>query len=417
MRARRGLIKADRFAVAGHPRREGFLAIWTLLILFLLLSVLAAALNATWFSQSALSLQIAADATALASAQDLISDEWLKSEPDIASLLQQVQQRAQEYAGYNRVLNQPVPLAANPGNIAVGDIVLGQINAQSGGQLIPADLSDPGQLTLDQINAVVIQAKQLSVRGNAVPVILGPLVSLSTIDLQAGVAAMLDQNVIGFRPLLTQGVPLVPLGIRSDPTGTDPLSWENQIIQRNGPDQYSFDPDQGTFTPGADGIPEITVQLQPSGGNPNTSNAYLLQIGTGATQDQVDRGVTGEDLQDLGGQLVLDANNQLKLPTSDPASAMQAFNDLQNCGQTVFPCGAVRIFPLVTQVDAGSGQATVTGFVGARVVKVTSSGGALQLILQPGMLSVPTAVTDASRAGAANLLIPNPYLAKVSLAR
>ena len=36
-------------------------------------------------------------------------------------------------------------------------------------------------------------------------------------------------------------VPLVPLGIRSDPTGADPLSWENQIINRNGPDEFAFD--------------------------------------------------------------------------------------------------------------------------------------------------------------------------------
>jgi len=400
-------------------RRRGFVAVWTLLVFLILLAALAAAINSEWFAQAALELRNAADAASLAATQQLISDEWLRSNPDLAPVLEHSQHRALEYAGFNRALGQPVQLLINGGNNPNGDIILGEVTLGSGGGLTPADLSDPDTLTLDQVNSVAVQARMFGSRGNGVPVLLGPLVLLTTIDLQATSAATLDQNVIGFRPRHDQSIPLVPLGIRSDPTQADPHSWENQLILRNGPDNYRYVPGQG-FVPGPDGIPEITIQLQPTGGDPNLSNAYLLTIGTGSTQDQVDNGVSRADLQgaDLQGQVVLDSNNQLSLPGSALGSPAQTqpFSDLQNCQQGQGLCGTVRIWPLVSAFDSGSGTATVTGFVGARVVSVTNpSGGPLVIILQPGMLSVPTAVTDSSRLGAANLLIPNPYLAKLRL--
>jgi len=405
----------------GVQRREGFVAVWTLFVFLILLAALAAAVNSAWFAEGALELRRAADAAALASTQQLISDEWLRSDPEIAPLLEHVQHRAQEYAGFNLALASPVQLLLNPGNDPNGDIVLGTASPGVPGAFTAADLSDPNALTLDQVSAVAIQARRLASRGNAVPVLLGPLVLLTSIDLQAVSTATLDRAVIGFRPPYSQNIPLVPLGIRSDPSGADPQSWENQISQRNGPDQYRYVPGQGfVFDPAGDGIPEITIQLQPTGGDPSQSNAYLLTVGAGSTQDQVDQGVSSTDLQtpDLQGQLVLDSNNQLTLPGSALGSPdqTQPFSDLQNCQEGQGGCGTVRIWALVSSFDSASGKATVTGFVGARVVQVTNPpGGPLQILLQPGMLSVPSAVTDPSRAGDANVLIPNLYLAKIRL--
>ncbi len=420
MMARRGMMSsADRldgpFRV---QRREAFVAVWTLFVFLILLVALAAAVNSAWFAEGALELRRSADAAALASTQQLLSDEWLRSNPDVAPLLEHVQHRAQEYAGFNLALGIPVQLLPNPTNDPNGDIVLG---VGSPGGMTAADVSDPNTLTLDQVDTVAIQARRLASRGNAVPVLLGPIVLLTSIDLQAVSTAKLDRAVIGFRPPYSQNIPLVPLGIRSNPSGADPQSWEFQIIQRNGPDQYRYVPGQGfEFDPAGDGIPEITILLQPTGGDPSKSNAYLLTIGTGSTQDQVDQGVSSTDLQDpdLQGQLVLDSNNQLTLPGSAVGSPdqTQPFSDLTNCQQGQGLCGGVRIWPLVNSLDPSSGEATVTGFVGARVVQVINPpGGPLAIILQPGMLSVPSAVTDPSRIGAANVLLPNPYLAKIRL--
>ena len=64
-----------------------------------------------------------------------------------------------------------------------------------------------------------------------------------------------------------------------------------------------------------------------------------------------------------------------------------------------------------------NGTAHVTAFVAARVVRIQApAGGPLQVRLQPTMLSVPLALTDAAHAGSA-YLVPSAYLARVKLVR
>lgn len=420
MMARRGrLLLKERFSqFRPCPVRLGFVALWTLLILVLLLAGLAVAVNSFWLAEAEQELHNAADAAALAGIQELVNDDWLRNDPTlIPLLLERCWVRAQEYASLNRTLTRPVELLANAANDPNGDIVLGHSDATTGLQ-IPADiLTNPASLTLDQVTTIAVQARRFRSRGNGVPVLLGPLVLLPAIDLQANAWALLDTDVIGFRPRLDWAVPLVPLGVRSDPTQADPHSWEHQILNRQGQDQYTFVPGQGVSL-GTDGIPEIdmVLELEPAG-TPANSNAFLLQLGSADTPTALNSGVTAADLQAQEGQLVLDANNQLFLPgrALGPAETTQAFTDLRNGLEALLQSGEVRIWPLVASVDATLGQAMVTGFVGARVVKVDfQTGGPLRFTLQPGMRGVPAALTNALQRNPANL-VPNPYLGRVRL--
>jgi hypothetical protein len=234
--------------------------------------------------------------------------------------------------------------------------------------------------------------------------LLGALVLQPVADLQAQTVTTVDRDVYGFRPFADGSIPVVPLMIRSDPAPADTQSWENQIIQRNGPDQYAYTPGQG-FAPGADSIPEmqLQLQLQPSG-DPTQSNVSLLQIGAGNPGSQVASGVSASDLQPLGGQLALDSStNQLILPATalGPTTNSTSYNDIRDGLLALQQSGEARVWPLGT-FDSTQSEATVTAFVAARVVTVTeNSGGPLQVT---------------SRRSSAYLL-PSPYVARARRVR
>jgi hypothetical protein len=407
--------RAKTVARSAGQGRPAWVSIWAILGMTVLLGAMAIAVNAFWLGAVRDELRAAADAAALAGADVLVSDEWLRQgQPGIDDLLQTAANTAVDFAGRNAVLGQPVVLQLAPA-AGMPDFLVGAFDAT--GAFVPA--TGPGSaLTIDQASAVAVTARRIQSRGTAVPLLMGALILQPTIDLQAMVAAQLDRNVVGFQARTDQNIPLVPIGLRSDPTGADPLSWEYQVINRNGPDEFTFDPTQG-FVAGPDGITEfdMTLALAPAG-DPTTSNAYLLTIGSGTTTAQVTAGVSASDLSAQNKQLVLDANNEILVPGTalGPDMSSSDYAALTAGLEQLRQAGLQRIWPLVSSIDAG-GTAHVTAFVAARIVRIQApAGGPLQVRLQATMFSVPLALTDASRVGTA-YLVPSPYVARVRLAR
>jgi hypothetical protein len=279
---------------------------------------------------------------------------------------------------------------------------------------VPAqNITNPGNPFLGLVNAVRVTAQRTRARGNPAGLYLGQALSLDSADLIAVATGMLDRDVIGFRPVLNQPLPLVPIALLSDPTGANPASWENQVVAGNGPDDFRFDPTTKTFVedPNGDGLNEMPVALADSG--------CLLLLGVNdatSAAGQVRSGVTAAQLQGLGGQLVLGDKNQLPVPVAPgcgPVAGTPEAADLQASLQQLQLRGELRIWPLYTGLDAQSGAAVLTEFVAARVVDVEASatGQPVRFTLQPGMMSSATAVTDASR----RIGTGNPYLCKVRL--
>lgn len=417
MLARQGSMTAQ----AG--RRRAGVTLWALFSLTTMLVALALAVNTSWLSTATQELRSATDAASLAAARELVSDEWLKpGRPGIASLLADARVRAARYAALNRVLGQPLQLTLHDSQQS--DIVFGSRSAN--GSFVVADASRVSTWTLDQCDAVAVTGRRVRSRGTAVPVLLGALVFRPTVDLETTIVSYLDRDVIGFRATPGNPIPMVPIGIRSDATGADPASWEHQILHQQGHDAFQLD-SRRTAVFGRDGLPEMDITFEVTEGTTTAAhvaqprNGTVLTIGRGTPTEQVCNGISCNDLANQASQLCLGGAKHtltvscLGSKSATPRSVLRS--QLSNALKQLQQSGEARVWPLVSEVNSQEGQATIRAFVAARVVRIEETAEeSLRVRLQPAMLAVPQALTDATRRGTGHLL-PNPYLARVRLGR
>ena len=140
-------------------------------------------------------------------------------------------------------------------------------------------------------------------------------------------------------------------------------------------------------------------------------NSQLLDIGVANVNEmatQLRDGITAAQVNALSKGLILDpATYTVPVPTFTlPAGDTAAGGELDVLYQTFLTLKAnntERAWPLCETIPASGAEATVTGFVAARIVDVqirqhggSSSTNYIQLTLQPTMLETPTAFTDYS---------------------
>ena len=398
---------------------------WLPLVFLALLGIIALAINYTRLWTIRVEMQNAADAAALAGADTLVGDDLLRGNPSaLPGLLQAASAQAIQYASNNLVQGQPFVLLPNPDNLANGDIVFGTLDQPHGSTFVVAtNINDPTNSALTTINTVQINAWLTRARGNAPALFLGGLLGVASVNIHAASAAMLDRDVIGFRPLGQQSLKLAPLAIFSDPSGMDSKSWQYQIEEKNAPDKYRFNPATHMFVldPAGDGLPEMSIVMAIDPSQESQANVSLLYLGfndASGVGQQLTMGVTPAQLAPFGGQVVLGlSDNRLSVPGSDigPAASSMDLTSIQNALEQLQQSGEPRIWPLYCGLD-GSGRPVLCGFVAARVVTVTGpAGGTFTFALQPTMISTATAITDASRRGIGGIAVVNPYICKVRL--
>ena len=419
------VTRSDRRSAS--KTRKGAATIWLLFALSALLAAFAVAINETrlWCLRTA--LQNAADASALAATATLVDDDLLRGNPAyLPALLQRSTAAGQQFAQLNVVQGQPLVLQPNPTNFADGDLVFCTLDSPQTRQFIAAqNISSTSNTALTQVNSVRIAAQLTAARGNAPQLLLGSILARRSMDVIAASAAMLDRDVIGFRPWDQQPLPLAPLALLSDPTGSNPLSWQYQVELKKGKDQYRFDRANQVFVadPAGDGLYEMSVVLALEASQTSQANVSILFLGGGdiaGAVNQLATGITSNDLSSLGGGLVLrSSDNRLPVagttigPADSSSTATQLYQQLNQLRQSAKPL----IWPLYCGQDSGSGNPILCGFVAARVVQVTpiSSGQPLQFILQPTMISNSSALTSAAQRGIGGIAITNPYVCKVRL--
>lgn len=409
-------------AAASRSRRRGRAIPFLLFALSLLLVAFAVAVNLHLLWGYRAEMQAAADAAADAAAGTLVDDDTLRGNPALMpNLLDRSRAAAIDFAERNHVQGRPFPLQQNPNNDPAGDIVFGTLDTPRGSPLVlPGDTHDPGNSALPAVNTVRVLAQRTQARGNAAGLLFGQFTGVFSMDIRAASACTLDRDVIGFRPGATP-LMLAPLALFSDPTRADSRSWDFQIVGHNAPDSFRFDKLAQTFVAGPDGLGEYPAALATAANQVGSTNVALLNLGVTDMAGRVHQllnGITADQLSDLGGQLVLGpADNRLTVSGTEigPGVGSSDLDDLHQALDQLRQTAAVRLWPLYSGTEVGSGNPVLCGFVAGRVVTVNppAAGEPLQFSIQPTMIAVGSAVTDAARRGVGGIAIVNPYVCRV----
>ncbi|HQR07801.1 MAG TPA: pilus assembly protein TadG-related protein [Gemmatales bacterium] len=400
-------------------------AIWPLLLgcLALMLAGVALAVDSALLWQARQELQVAADASALAAIQELADDQLLlHREGYMQRAVRRSMVVATEMGLKHNVLGLPQAIEAE--DEATPDVVVG-FHDPAIGAIQPAIWKDWDS---PFINSLQVTARRTRDRGTPVGLFFTRLFRLSSADVTASATAVLDRHIIGFRPNGQINIPLMPIGLLSDPTGIEETSWEAQIdkplsMGLSGIDQHLFDKtgkqwySVGVNCKVGDGLPEFTLKL-PLGKESEEANGVMLQFGkqtAGTTLRQMESGLTGLDLQAYDGRLELGWDGMIPVEEAGMPAGKQlsAMIDLLN---TLHASGEARIWPLYLPGETGDEQATTTshvmirGFISARIAKIEQTESYLEIELQPTVMVTGTALTHPE----AN---PNAYLGKIKLIR
>jgi hypothetical protein len=406
-------------------------SIWPLLlaILGLLLAGIALAVDASLLWQARQELQVAADASSLATVQQLADDRMLLRRPEIIfGQVNQARHIAVAYASRNHVLGRPLQLEVD--DHADPDLRFGFYDSltQQLQHASPSDWDSP------HLNAVEITARRTRQRGNAPGLFFARLFKLPGTNVAATATAILDRQVIGFRPIGGLNAPVMPIAMLSDPAGLEERSWEAQVDRPlsaggGGQDQYAFEKEQKVWTQAGDpsfqgdGLPEFVLRL-PLREQEDQPNGVVIRPGSEDVRNwlrQVATGIRADDLTAWDGQLTLGWDGLCPVPEGSLPSG-RALEELVKELRALHSTGEARSWPLftpsLTPPDQPGAESTVSGptvllrgFVAARIADVQLTEGdeaRLIIVLQPTVLVTGTAVTQP-------MAEINPYLAKARL--
>lgn len=373
--------------------RLGRRGVTTLLVVAALVAALLAGaliLDYLWLSAAAVELTTAAEASALAAAQALASDDRLRPHADPQDLVQRALYAAVSLAAHNRVAGEPVAL--DPAS----EIRLGRYVTTSD-QTVQF-------LETDQAPThVQVIAQRTRQRGHPVELFLSRWTGVPAGDVAVQVEAGSDHRVVGLRPFAGAPVPALPLAIwREDPTGQRQDTWRAAIEERRGRDDFAFDPETQQVLQQPDGLTELTLRSRPRGGTHERVNLLVVDVGSEFDDERLMRqfatGWLPEDLAPWGGELRLEPASA-ENPT--PAYTLPAAPDLRTAERDVLErqLGVPRIAWLYSTWQPGrgsaAGRATCVAWVAVRVMAVRDlPDGSAEVVVQPAVLTTRTALTD-----------------------
>lgn len=393
-----GIMAAIQFREYSERGRSGKASIVLLGTMMIVALVAMFAIEKTRFLLLRLELQNSVDACALAAVQDLVSDSRLLADStSIPPLLTSSLTTAIQYGVLNPANGRTLQIQQGaPGHYA-DDVVFGNFDFTSR-DFLPLSAT-PGAVELLNVNAVRVIGEQSRLRGTLPGRDSFGYLHVPTPDVAAGCIAALDDRISGFRPASGRAVPMMPLAILSDLSGSNPISWQYQVRSDVGIDNWDFVPGASAhFESGTDGFPEVTLVCG--------ENASPLAIGSTARADflrQCSDGIAIGDLASSGGEFL--SGTQVSIQgsistTSGDADLAAVLADLRDSAQS-------RIWPLYRVAGAPAGNVMIVSFVAARVVSVDAGNATtpVSLLLQPCMVYEPSSIVAGALTADHNLYI------------
>ena len=369
---------------------KGAVIVMVAVLLVVLLGCVALAVDIGHLYVARAELQRTADAAALAGAQALGRSSSDSAFGDYYQSSEEIYGEAVKYASLNAAVGQGVVL-----NLA-SDVRIGYLQ-------FPHDLSASLQTTaLDQANAVQVIARRNANTGGKIPLFFAPLWGINSSSVGASAIAVLDDRFSGYAPQ-SSGGPVIPFSL-------DVQIWNDQIVNRNGPDEYGYNSDSKEVLISPDGRPE--VKLFPDKvfeeGEEGAGNFGIVHIGPGegalgtsVIVEQINNGISGDDLVSLTGKPMIDFYHQV---SGEPVVYdAVSYDILANPGLAVglkdameAKIGKVVGFFLHNAVSE-EGANTVFHIVGmrfGRVMEVDILGGGKAIVIQPAPYYGPEIITS-----------------------
>lgn len=330
-------------------------------------------------------MQSAADAGALAGAIGLLTEERMKSDYAAQLVMYDARVSGSQAAFKNPILSQHPSVELNVPNSPAGDIVMGYLADPVGA---------PTAMSYDDakvFNAVQFRVRRDESLNGPIGLLFARILGFEARSMEVVATAAFEDGVIGYKiPAGTaQTADLLPLSLHLN-------SWTKLLDgTKTSGDNFTYNPDTGNVTPGADGIPELNIypgagadQLPPGNfgtvdiGNPNNSTADITR--------QILHGVNESDLAWFGGELKL-SEGSIEL-NGDTGLSAAIKDDLEAIK------GQARSIPLFTAVAGPGNNAyfTVVAFGGVRVmdVKLTGPMKNKRVLIQPAYVVDRTALAD-----------------------
>ncbi|WP_437224860.1 hypothetical protein SH661x_003813 [Planctomicrobium sp. SH661] len=387
------LVRRPHFAV--RASRRGSLLPGIVLAILICGGCMALVFNEYWLTNVQEELRTSTQAVALAAAQGLASDDLLKPEVDPYAISDRVREIADEQANRNQV----------------GGPQTGRMEVHLGRVLFDPATGQQETIETDEYpNSVVVIGHRDRSRNNPVAMLAPLLSGRSVADVTVTAEASITNLIAGLRAFGPVDVPAWPIAILESSSDSKVQTWNKEIELRQGSDLFSWNAETQTVEEAPDGLPEILLLPK---GQQGTNNAYLVDIGNGLQDAEIDRqihdGWSAEDLSGFGEYFSLQ-QDPLDLEATDKFSGgpMEALES---------QIGQLRILLLYSTVSGGKDgktQVKVTRLVAGRLMHLSENREGPQLTFQPGVIVTRTAVLDeeALYQGDAQ---GNPYIYKLSI--
>jgi hypothetical protein len=386
------------FVLHQADNRHGVLSLWTVLAISMVGILSLTVINLWLYSNTLLQARHCCESAALAAGHAWLSDDLL------------------------RPWQQPFETEARM--ILSTDAAIRQADFYNGRPTIPTLMEDdvtfqwPEQTPPAAGQALIPSHIEVRFRGADNAYTHGAGSILPTASLTVGASVVLENQPVAFRVGKGQTIPVLPLtlsdrpSVQPDGTIISLGYWTRMIENSEGDDAVAWNPDTHLFSPGPDGLPEITLSLRQSvvtaamdelhplqfRATTVTSNATLSPNITFA--DDLSRGISLEDLQSLG-------LNELALPSSLPTRSL-TLPDLQQADTVLrshygraflfclsAPDNATTTSPSVTAAPVAEAM-SLTQVVAVRLVDVdVADATSLRIRFQPCVMATSLAVTSA----------------------
>lgn len=389
--------------------RTGAVIVLVALFLVVVLAVAAFSTDVGYICLAQTQLQTAADAAALAGAQQCLLPGVPGSaqfDAVCAQTVRQAQSAAASFARRNQAGGVGVSLPS-------ADITVGYQSSSPGAAVTAWQAGQPAP------NAVRVVARRDATANGPLALFFAPLLGVEHSSLQAVATAAYETgrySVTGFQPA-GQNAKLLPIAIdvntwtqfRNSGCSADGVCHDDYTAELVLPDSPVRPP--ANVSAGGDGIPELlgayplktapgnfgTVDLSASGGGCGNANvsSWILN------------GASAGDLSSFGPQ-GLEATPAA--PASMRGNPGLTSSDVRDFAAIV---GQPRIVPLYSSYSGNGANAcySIVGFAGVTVVHAAGAGSNISIILQPALVVDPTAATSSSAATLGDFVYPRVPLA------